>query len=187
MRIRMWSELGYRIVWYIHGYECVAGAFWFCLHRPSDDGCSRSRPNRLCSPFKLHGPITEKTTISNLNIMHFSCIVSHCYKNLCTHGKQNTAELFYIILLSEQQCVRGNIITNISVYCLMNVCSCFVMVLKICIFSACTHSRRRWGVVMEWRVATLPMSCYIVREITTRSVLESHAGIHRSCRYLRKS
>ena len=127
----MLSELVYRTVWYIHVYECVGGAFLFCIHRPSDDECSRSRPNHLCSPFRLHGPITEKTTISNLNIMHFSCIVSLCYKNLCTHVRQYTAELSYIILLSEQQCVGGNIIKNSSVYCLMNICSCFVMVLKI--------------------------------------------------------
>jgi len=88
-------------------------------------------------------PITEKTTISNLNIMHFSRIVSLCYKNLCTHVRQYTALLFYVILLSEQQCVAGNIITNSTVYCLMNVCSCSVMVLKLYIFSAVTHSRRR--------------------------------------------
>jgi len=149
------------------------GAFSVCLHRPSVDRCSRSRPNRLCWPFRLHGPITEKTTISNLNIMHFSCIVSLCCKNLCTHFRQYTTLLFYIILLSEQQCVAGNIITNSTVYCLMNVCSCFVMVLKLYIFSDVTHSRRRWGVIMVWRVATLPMSCYRVSKITTRSVSQS--------------
>jgi len=31
----MWSELGHRIVWYMHSYECFGGAFWVCLHRPS--------------------------------------------------------------------------------------------------------------------------------------------------------
>ena len=71
----MCFELGHRTVWYIHG-----GAFLVFLHRPSDDGSSRSRPNRLFWPFTLHGPITEKTTISNLNVIHFSCIVSLCYK-----------------------------------------------------------------------------------------------------------
>jgi len=130
----MWSELGHRIVWYIHGYECSGGAFWVCLHRPSDDGSSRSRPNRLCWPFTLHGAITEKTTISNLNLIHFSYIVSLCYKNICSPVRQYTALLFYIILLSEQQCVAANIITNSTVYCLMNVCSCFVMVLKLYFF-----------------------------------------------------
>ena len=78
----MWSELGHLIVWYIHGYECFGGAFWFCLHRPSDDGSSRSRPKLICLSFQLHGPITEKTSISNLTIIHFSCIVSLCYKKL---------------------------------------------------------------------------------------------------------
>ena len=125
-------ELGHHMVWlYIHGYECFGGAFWFCPHRPSDDGSGRCRPNRLCWPFKLHVPISEKTTISNLNIMHLSCIVSLCYKYLCTHARQYRALLFYIILVSEQQCVAGNIITNIMVYCVMNVHSCSVMGLKL--------------------------------------------------------
>jgi len=105
------------------------------------DGNSRSRPNHICRSFRLHGSITKETTISNLNIMHFSCNVSLCYKNLCTQVREYTALLFYIILLSEQQCVAGNIITNSAVYCLMNVCSCFVMVLNLYIFSAVTHSR----------------------------------------------
>ena len=151
----------------------LVGAFWVCLNRPSDDGCSRSRPNHLRWPFTLHSTITEKTTISNLNVMHFSFIVSRCHKHLCTHVRQYTALLFYIILLSEQQCVSGNIITNSTVYCLMNVCSCFVMVLKLYIFNAVTHSRMRRGVVMVWRVATLPMSCYIVPDVTTMIVPQS--------------
>jgi hypothetical protein len=43
----MWSELGHHVVWYIHGYECFGGVFMVCLHRPSDDGCGRPRPNRF--------------------------------------------------------------------------------------------------------------------------------------------
>jgi len=42
------------------------------------DGNSRSRPNCLCWPFRLHGPTTKKATISNLNIIHFCCNVSLC-------------------------------------------------------------------------------------------------------------
>jgi hypothetical protein len=61
----MWFELGHHIVWYIHGSECFTGAFWVYLHRPSYDGSSRSRPNRLFRPIRLYGLITEKTTISN--------------------------------------------------------------------------------------------------------------------------
>ena len=76
----MWPELGHHIVWDIHGYESFGGAFWVCLHRPSDDGSSRSRPNHQCSPFRLHGTITEKTTISKFYIMCFSFIVSLFYK-----------------------------------------------------------------------------------------------------------
>jgi len=44
------------------------------------------------------------------------------------------------------------------------------MILKFYILSAVLHSRRGKGVVMVWRVATVPMSCYIVRTLTTRSV-----------------
>jgi hypothetical protein len=75
-------ESGHHIVWYVHGDECFGGACWVCLHRPSDDCSSRSRPNRLCWTFRLHSPITEKTVISNIHIIHFSCIVSTCYKKL---------------------------------------------------------------------------------------------------------
>jgi len=63
--------------------------------------------------------------------MHFSCIVSLCYKKLCTHVRQYIALLFHMILLCEQQYVAGNIIANSTVYCLINVCSCFVMVFKL--------------------------------------------------------
>jgi len=76
----MRSQSGHHILWYVHGYECFGGAFWVNLHRPSVDGGSRSRPNRLCSPFRLHSPITGKTTISILDVMHFSCILSLYYR-----------------------------------------------------------------------------------------------------------
>jgi hypothetical protein len=78
----MWFELGHHIAWYVHGYECFVGAFWVCFHGLSDDGSSRSRPNGLGWSFRLHDPTTEKTTISNLNIIHSSSIVSLCYKKL---------------------------------------------------------------------------------------------------------
>ena len=123
----------------------------------------------------MHGPVTGKTTISNLNIIHFSCIVSLYYKRLCTHGRQYRVLLFYIMLWSEQKCVAGNRMKNSTVYCVMSVCSYFVMILKFSIFSIITHSRRKRDVVMVWRVATLPMSCYIVRKITTRRMPQSYA------------
>ena len=107
------------LVWYVHINEWFGGAFWFCLHRPSDDGSSRSRPNRVCWPFRLHGPITEKTAISNLHMTHFHCIMSLCYKNSCTHIRQYTALLFYIILWYQQKWVTGNIIKNSKVYVCM--------------------------------------------------------------------
>ena len=66
---------------------------------------------------------------------------------------------------------------NSTVYCLINVrvCSCFATILKFCIFSIITHSRKKRDVVMVWRVATLPMSCYMVRRITTRRMPQSDA------------
>jgi len=70
----------------------------------------------------------------------------HCVtllQNLCTLVRQYIALLFYIILWSEQKCVAGNIITNSTEYCLMSVCSCFVMVLKFYIFPTVMHTRRR--------------------------------------------
>ena len=39
---------------------------------------------------------------------------------------------------------------------------------------------------MVWRVATLPMSHYIVQEITTRSVPQSYAGYLRPSQSLRR-
>jgi hypothetical protein len=39
-------------------------------------------------------------------------------------------------------------------------------------------------VVMVWRVATLPMPCYIVRKITTVSVPKSYAGYLRTLQRL---
>ena len=91
------------------------------------------------------------------------------------HVRQYKVLLFYIILWSEQKCVAGNMITNSTVYCLMSVCSGFVMIVKFYIFSTVMHSRRR-DVVLVWRVATLPMSCYIVRKITTKSVPQCYPG-----------
>jgi hypothetical protein len=90
------------------------------------------------------------------------------------------ALLFYIILWSQQKYVAGNIMKNSTVYCLMCVCSCFVMISKFYIFSAVMHSKRRRDVVTAWRVATLPMSCNIVRISTTRSVHQSYAGYLRT-------
>ena len=166
----MWFELGHRIVWYIHGYECFGGAFWFCLHRPWDDGSSRSRPNRVCWPFRLHGPINEKAAISNLHMIHFPCIVSLCYKNSCAHIRQYTALLFYIMLWYEQKWVTGNIIKNSKVY----VCS-IVIILKAYTFSFVPpRTEREWNCDMAG--AALTISRYIVLETTTNSMSQSHAS-----------
>jgi len=65
----MWSGLGCYIVW--------------CMVKNVLDECgNRPRPNPLCPPISLQDPITQKTTILNLNFWHFSCIVPHYYKCL---------------------------------------------------------------------------------------------------------
>ena len=66
-------------------------------------------------------------------------------QNLCTLARQYIALLFYIILRSVQKCVAGNTITKITVYCLMSVCSCFVMVLKFCIVRTVMQERCGYG------------------------------------------
>ena len=142
----VWFQLGDHIVWYPHGYEVFEGAVWVCLHGPSDNRSTMSRPNRLCWPFRLHGPITDKTTIWQLNIIHFSCIVSLLQKNLCTHVREYIAQLFYIMLWYEQKCVIGNMLKNNMVYCQISECTYFVLILRGYIFFNTTLNlgRGRW-------------------------------------------
>ena len=73
------------------------------LHRPSDDGSCSSRLNHLCWPFRLHGPIAENTTISNLDVIHFSYIVLLCSKNLMytCQAIYSTAILHYTLVWTE--------------------------------------------------------------------------------------
>ena len=82
--------------------------------------------------FRLHGPITEKTAISNLNTFFMHC--HFVTKNLCTLIRQYTAVLLYVILLYVQKCVTGNIMKNSKAYCLISACSCYVIISKAYIF-----------------------------------------------------
>jgi hypothetical protein len=42
---------------------------------------------------------------------------------------------FYVIFWSEQKCVAGNVMQNrVTVYCVMSVCSCLVIILMFYIF-----------------------------------------------------
>jgi hypothetical protein len=66
---------------------------------------------------------------------------------------------------------------NSTVYCVMNVCSCFVMGWKVRIFQSVMNTGGCSRLV--WQEAALPM-CYIVRKTTTRSVPLSHAGYLRT-------
>jgi VanZ family protein len=83
----------------------------------------------------------------------------HCVTLLqkLTHIRQYIALLFYIILLSDHQCVAGNIITNSTVYCVMNVWSCFVMVLKLYVLVPLRIAVR--GEVWLWHGGWLPYRC----------------------------
>ena len=51
----MRSGLGCHIVWYM-------------VENVLEECGSRTRPNPLCPPINLQGLITQKTTISNLNV-----------------------------------------------------------------------------------------------------------------------
>jgi len=67
------------MVWYIHGYEVFEenSESIFTGHQMME----AVGPGQIvCSSFRLHGPITGKTTISILDVMHFSCFVSLYYK-----------------------------------------------------------------------------------------------------------
>jgi len=45
----------------------------------------RPRPNPVCPPISLHGPVNRKTTISDLNIWLFFFALYHITNLLCTH------------------------------------------------------------------------------------------------------
>jgi hypothetical protein len=80
-----------------------------CLHRHSADGGSISWPKPRYPPVRLHSPITRKTIILNLNILHFLCIVSLLHNNwIRILGNKYTLS-FYIIFWCEQKYVGENI------------------------------------------------------------------------------
>ena len=105
------------------------------------------------------------------------------YKKTCPNVRWYIALLFYIILWSQQKCVAGNLMRNCKVYCLKSVCSCFVIILKFYIFSILSNSGGI-SVGMIWQEAALPMSCYIVRKTTTRSMPQSNDGYLRTSKSL---
>jgi hypothetical protein len=72
-----------------------------------------------------------------LYIFHILC---HFVTKTFIHVRQYIALLFYVILWSEQKCVAGNIMKNSKVYCLVSVCSCFVIILMFYIFSTVINS-----------------------------------------------
>jgi hypothetical protein len=55
-------------------------------------------------------------------------------QELCTCVRQHVAMPLYVMFRPEQKCVRGNIIKNNKLYCLISVCSCFIIILKFYIF-----------------------------------------------------
>jgi len=64
----------------VHGYERFRGTFWMYLHRLSEGGRSMPWLKLPWYPsFRLQGPITWRSTILNLNSLHFLCIVLLSY------------------------------------------------------------------------------------------------------------
>ena len=88
---------------------------------------SRPRPNPLYPPIRLHGPVNQKTTISNLNVWFFFFVLHHVITTLLpTHIRQY---MYLIVLhhtLPEQKCVRANVMRNVKVFCLTSVFNWFV-------------------------------------------------------------
>jgi len=50
---------------------------------------------------------------------------------------------------------------NSKVYCLISVCSCFVIILKFIYCSTVTNSEGTSAVTI-WKEAALPMPCFVV-------------------------
>jgi hypothetical protein len=68
----VWFRTPYSLV---HGYECFGGAFWAYLHRLSEDRGSMSWLKPQYQHARLHGPVTRRTVILTLNILHSPCIL----------------------------------------------------------------------------------------------------------------
>jgi hypothetical protein len=89
--IIMWSALGqHRLVhiWLWMFWRIIRGVSSYAILMEAagpgqTDWC----------PFRLHGSITDKATISNLSFMHFSCIASICYKKAYVHMPGNTSSI----------------------------------------------------------------------------------------------
>jgi len=62
--------------------------------------------------------------------MHCVILLQKTY----VHVRHNVALLLCFILWSEQKCVAGYVMKNSNVYCLISVCSSFVIISKFYIF-----------------------------------------------------
>ena len=60
-------------------FECFRWAFGVHLHRPLKDGNNMSWLKIRYPPIRLCSPITWKTVILNVNILHFPCFISLLY------------------------------------------------------------------------------------------------------------
>jgi hypothetical protein len=86
----------------VHDYECFGGTLLVFLHRQSEDGDRLPWRKPWYPPVGLHSPITRKTIILNVNILHSANNWIHILGN-------RYALLFYIIFWCEQKCVGENI------------------------------------------------------------------------------
>jgi hypothetical protein len=64
-------------------------------------------PGQIVCVDHLRSTVTENTTISNLNIIHFYALCHFNGKNVSTHIRQYII-LFYFTPWSKQKCVAGN-------------------------------------------------------------------------------
>jgi hypothetical protein len=104
--------------------------------------------------------------------MFFMHCVTLLQKNLRTTLRQYVAVLLYIMLWSEQICVRGIVMKSNKVCCLISLCSCFVIKLKFVFPSTFTNGGCGKGEVL-WYGRTGRFFTdvrYIVGKTTTSSV-----------------
>ena len=93
----------------VHGWECFGEAFCICLHKHLENEVCRFWQKPQYLPVRVHSPITLKTIILNLNILHFTFIVSLLQTDwIHVLGSKYTL-LFYSIFWCEETYVRENI------------------------------------------------------------------------------
>jgi len=105
----------------VHGFERFRRPFWVYLHRPLKDGNNMSLLKIRYPPIRLYSPITWKTVILNVNILHFPCIISLLYS---LNQSNNILFNKYTILNYNEKCILPN-------KCIWLLCNSF----EVCYFA----------------------------------------------------